>query len=367
MINTKLADKINDLARKNLPFAFYYHPGQAEPRLAAQRNHALHTARSCREISVASGIIAAPFAGQEPLVLLRPDIYLTDTSSILALNPSSLPEGPNIEKDTAEWIQTGREYYISAAAELIALIKRQEMEKVVLSRIISALLPPDYSPGIFVQRLKEKMDGAFVYFLRLPGKGTWMGATPEILLTAQKERWKTVSLAGTTPVPGVSNEIIWGPKEKREQEIVTDFIEAQLRSFGMENYEKTGPYTARAGQVAHLKTDIEFAAPKDHMGEAFIDALHPTPAVCGTPREKARECIERYERHKREYYSGFLGEWNLWEEKNLYVNLRCMKIWGEKAALFVGGGITAASDPQREWEETDHKAQTLLSLWRSYP
>ncbi|MDR2861224.1 MAG: isochorismate synthase [Syntrophobacterales bacterium] len=369
MINKNLADKINDLTRRNIPFVFYYHPGQPEPRLAAQTSQNLLTASSCREIKDTSGFIAAPFISQKktPLVLLRPDIYLTDMASMPALE-NSLPSYPHIGENHTELVQTERDDYIRTAAELIARIKQKEAEKVVFSRIIPAYLPPDYSPGIFVQRLKERMDNAFVYFLRLPGIGTWMGATPEILLTTQGNRWKTTSLAGTMPVVSPSAAIIWGSKEKREQEIVTEFIETKLRLFGIDNYEKTGPHTVHAGQVAHLKTDIEFAAVEDHEKQwRFIDALHPTPAVCGVPREKAMNCIARYERHEREYYSGFLGEWNLAGEVNLYVNLRCMKILGEKAALLVGGGITAASVPEKEWEETEQKAQTLLSLLRSCP
>ena len=369
MIKDNLADKINDLAQRNLPFVFCYHPCQPEPRLIAQTNHDLIKVRSCSEISDFSGFILAPFVFQEetPVVLLRPDIYLTDTLSILALNTSTLPRySPDNHHDGL--LEADHGDYISTVEAVIAQIKQKKMEKVVLSRTISVPLPAKYSPGIFVQNLKERMDNAFVYFLHLPGTGTWMGATPEVLLTTQKGYCKTTSLAGTFPLSDLSAEIPWSLKEEREQEIVTEFIEEQLHSFGIQNYKKTGPYTIYAGQVAHLKTDIKFPAIKDQWERGrFVDALHPTPAVCGVPREKAKVCIEYYEKHKREYYCGFLGEWNIQGEMNLHVNLRCMKISGQRAFLFVGGGITAASSPEKEWEETDHKAQTLLSLLRSCP
>jgi len=366
MINNNLADKINDLTRKNLPFAFYYHPDQPEPHLIAQTNHDLIRVQSCKEISGASGFILAPFIPHKetPVVLLRPDIYLTDTLSVLALNTSTLPYYSPFNHHDA-LTQAERGDYIRTVEELITQIKQKKMEKVVLSRIMSVPFPSEYSPGVFVQSLKERMGSAFVYFLHLPEIGTWMGATPEVLFTTQKGYWKTTSIAGTLPASAISAEIPWGHKEQREQEIVTEFIEEQLQAFGIQNYEKTGPYTVYAGQVAHLKTDIEFTASENHEErERFINALHPTPAVCGTPREKAMACIESYERHKREYYCGFLGEWNLQGETKLHVNLRCMKISGQNAFLFVGGGITADSSPEKEWEETDQKAQTLLSLLR---
>ena len=365
MIKNNLAEKINALARGNLPFVFYYHPGQREPHLLAQTSQALLRVPSCKEVSGVSGFIFAPFIFHEetPVVLLRPDICLTDTSSVLALDASALPRS-SPDDDHHEPLPTEREDYIRTAEELLAQIKQNEMEKVVLSRLISLPLPPDYSPGVFVQRLKEKMDNAFVYFLHLPGSGTWTGATPEVLFTTEKGYGKTTSLAGTLPVADTA-AIPWSPKEKREQEIVTEFIEEQLQALGIRNYEKTGPYTAYAGQIAHLKTDIKFPAGESPgERERFVDALHPTPAVCGVPRGKAKAFIEEYERHKREYYCGFLGEWNFRGEMNLHVNLRCMKILGQKAFLFAGGGITADSSPEKEWAETEHKAQTLASLLR---
>ena len=368
MITKDLADKINGLAQRNLAFAFYYHPAQPEPHLVVQRSCDLLKVKSYGEISGASGFILAPFARQEetPAVLLHPDIYLTDTASILALDLSPLPHYSLAADHDEEIAQISQDDYIATVRSLIAQMEEEKTEKVVLSRIITAPLPSGYSPGVFVQRLKETMGNAFVYFCHIPGTGTWMGATPEALLTTQKGRWKTASLAGT--LPASAEKILWSAKEKREQEIVTEFIEEQLRAFAIHDYVKTGPCTAYAGPVAHLKTDIEFPAIENHEDRGrFIDALHPTPAVCGVPREKAMTCIDKYERHKREYYSGFLGEWNLPQEMNLYVNLRCMKTMRQEACLFVGGGITRDSSPEKEWEETNYKSQTILSLLRPRP
>ena len=111
-----------------------------------------------------------------------------------------------------------------------------------------------------------------------------------------------------------------------------------------------------------------------------IEALHPTPAVCGFPKQKAKEFILQHENYNRQYYTGFLGELNLKQSRtrntnrrnvennayavvktysNFYVNLRCMQLKNETALVYVGGGITRDSDPEKEWEETVNKTKTI--------
>ena len=80
------------------------------------------------------------------------------------------------------------------------------------------------------------------------------------------------------------------------------------------------------------------------------------------PKERALTAIKKLEKHNREYYAGFLGILNMDEKIALYVNLRCMKIYHDYLALYVGGGITADSNPEEEWEETGIKAETLKSI-----
>ena len=93
----------------------------------------------------------------------------------------------------------------------------------------------------------------------------------------------------------------------------------------------------------------------------FIRDLHPTPAVCGLPKEKSLDIIYKTEPYDREYYAGYLGMVEN-DSVDFYVNLRCMKIYENAAALFVGGGITANSDAKKEWQETELKAKTLLNI-----
>lgn len=96
--------------------------------------------------------------------------------------------------------------------------------------------------------------------------------------------------------------------------------------------------------------------------EKLINALHPTPAVCGLPKAVAEAFILQNENYDRSYYSGYLGELNLNERTSLFVNLRCVELENNLASIYVGGGITADSIPENEWEETVSKAEVMKKV-----
>jgi len=367
MRNNVFVDTVNQLINKNLPFALYYPPGEEEPDLVVQTEGPLFTADSYEELNGASGFVFAPFtiSPRTPLVVIRPDLHVKGFSAISALTTAEQsPQGPSLPEQ-AQGLprEMNKADYMRMAEPLLRLIREGECEKVVLSRTLHVDLTESTYLGDMLLKLKAKLDHAFVSLVHLPEIGTWMGATPELLLKKRPGRYFTVSLAGTLPVSGEPVELPWTDKEIREQEIVTEFIEMQLQNFGIADYSKNGPFTAFAGNVAHLKTEFDFPDDKVHndLGR-FITALHPTSAVCGSSREKARNYILTQETHDREYYCGFLGEWNLAGRLNLYVNIRCMKLLDHRACLYVGGGITEDSVLENEWEEMTHKAKTLLSI-----
>ncbi len=142
-----------------------------------------------------------------------------------------------------------------------------------------------------------------------------------------------------------------------------DYIEEVPFNTGITEYGKTGPVTVKAGNVVHLKTQYNLSKEQteNKVGE-LIAGLHPTPAVCGLPRNKSYELIRKVEKHERGFYSGFIGPWNLSGDSQLFVNLRCAEIYSDKLSLYVGGGLTAESKPEDEWQETVKKSQTLLSV-----
>ena len=113
--------------------------------------------------------------------------------------------------------------------------------------------------------------------------------------------------------------------------------------------------------MLHLKADI-IGVIGDFELKKLLDTLHPTPAVCGLPKESSKSFILANENYDRTYYTGFLGEINVDLETALYVNLRCVEIVGTTAIIYVGGGITLESIPENEWSETSNKTFTIKSI-----
>jgi isochorismate synthase len=197
-----------------------------------------------------------------------------------------------------------------------------------------------------------------------PQSGLWLGATPETLLTEKGDTINTMALAGTRPVSGKGKTAgPWPDKEAKEQKFVTDFILQELDKLDIKKIKTTSPYTSIAGIVEHIRTDIEIDnSAKDISLGKVINALHPTPAICGMPRQNALEIISHTEQYPRTYYTGYLGPVNVDLQTKLMVNLRCMKAHKKGFTIFAGGGITNESDAELEWEETEMKASVMKSV-----
>lgn len=197
----------------------------------------------------------------------------------------------------------------------------------------------------------EEYPRAMVILFSSTQSGTWLMATPEILLDKQKSLFRTMALAGTMPYDEGLPQ--WSEKNKHEQNIVERYIEGIITPLCTQII-KDGPQSVRAGNLVHLRTDFRFHINNTSVGE-LISKLHPTPAVCGLPKEEARDFILKNESTKRKYYSGFAGPLNLNGETHLYVSLRCMNIQDDKIVVYAGGGIMKESVVEDEWKETELK------------
>lgn len=241
----------------------------------------------------------------------------------------------------------------------VTSIQNRAFDKVVLSRKVSF----DLSLDIFAsfKNLLANYSSAFRYLLYHPKIGVWMGATPEQLVKIKNNELNTVALAGTQLF---NEKVIWEQKEMQEQQFVTDFITNELKPFSDE-MTISEPFTAKAGLLAHIKTTIS-AKLKDNISFSdLLNTLHPTPAVCGLPKNKALQYILENENYDRTFYTGFLGEYNINDMTNLFVNLRCMEIEENTVNLYVGCGITKASNPEKEYIETQNKLGTMLKILKT--
>lgn len=189
----------------------------------------------------------------------------------------------------------------------------------------------------------------------------WLIATPEVLLEEKEGSLRTMALAATMSIEegGHLRPSQWSLKNRKEQQIVADYISSRLTALGID-YSPSVVHTKIAGQLVHLCTDFSMNI-DDNIGR-IIAALHPTPAVCGLPTERAHELISNIESHDRSYYAGFSGPIHLDAGTHLFVTLRCMHIEGVSARLYAGGGLLADSECESEWVETQRKLKTMLNV-----
>ena len=232
------------------------------------------------------------------------------------------------------FVESAKVDFESLVSKAISSIQAGQFEKVVLSRKENTTWPD------------VAMSAIIAWFH--PETGLWLGASPEQLVKIQVQTIHTIALAGTQKF---TDNPSWGAKEKQEQQVVTDYMVAQLQPF-CERLKLTGPHTQQAGSLLHLKTEIRAQLHTGFSLQNLLHTLHPTPAVCGMPKAAALQFIGQEEGYDRQFYSGFLGEILGNNQVDLFVNLRCMNLANEQAHIYVGCGITSGSLPESEFAET---------------
>jgi isochorismate synthase len=151
------------------------------------------------------------------------------------------------------------------------------LQKIVISRK-QEMAYDNFNPFNALLKLMTTYDHSFVYLWHHPKVGSWLGATPEVLLQSSGDIIKTMALAGTLPVkPNVP--VTWRPKEIKEQQFVTDEIVSKLKKYS-QDITVSLPRTIFQGHLAHIRTDISASIPMKQLSNLVFD-IHPTPAVCG--------------------------------------------------------------------------------------
>jgi isochorismate synthase len=369
-------ESLNQQFENELPFVAYRKPNTLSVNAILQKDSELYTTNKFTE----SGFVFAPFDNKENAVLIPLEnsntiicvqdiLSQSEKSHIIgALNKNydEIPAEVYLERSQKIGMTESKKHHINLVKKGIEAIRDKQFQKVVLSRqeIVSLT---NNNPITIFKRLLNTYTSTFVYMWYHPKVGLWLGATPETLLKTQGNRFSTMALAGTKIYKG-KLDVEWNDKEKQEQQFVTDYIVSNLQS-SVIKISKSKTETIKAGNLLHLQTIIKGtlnfklslsgkALLKSEYFKQVLCTLHPTPAVCGLPKNKSKEFILNNENYNREFYTGFLGEINA-DNSELYVNLRCMQLKDNKAILYVGGGITKDSIPENEWEETLNKAQII--------
>lgn len=357
----KLIDRMTCSDR---PFAIYRLPWTDIPILVMQDGGVNHIFTNLKELNGQKGFIVSPFhfTDEHPGVIIRPDITASGweeiEEKISSVVIDELISGYSPSSVTPQTESDLKESYIETFSRFISPLKSKTFSKLVLSRSAEHVLKDDFSPLEAFITACNSYPRMMISLSHTPVSGTWIGSTPEIILSGEGGTWNTVSLAGTMPMQGEVMPTEWHKKEQDEQAFVSEYINKVIKKFSSKISVK-GPYPARAGQLVHLKTDFRFGLKKTSELGNLLDALHPTPAVCGLPKDKAYDFIIENEGYDRKYYSGIIGWLDPDGHTTLYVNLRCLNVNGNYATLYAGGGILPSSDANSEWEETQHKMNTI--------
>ena len=368
--NRHIQNLLDCLTRSRLSFALYRLPWTDECYFVLQQSGDVEQLADIRELNKKKGVVMAPFlqSDHHPLIVIHPDITAYDWDEISeAISSLECADALLTCKNQTEKLspfvseETDKERYTQAFERFITPLQKKHFQKLVLSRSSTKHINDDFSPLAAFVRACNNYPRMMIYLCHTPVSGTWVGSTPEILLSGHGKEWHTVALAGTMPMQNEVMPMDWDKKNQDEQGYVADYIRRIIKKFGNKMNEK-GPYTARAGQLVHLKTDFYFLLKNtDNIGN-LLQELHPTPAVCGLPKEDAFRFILENEGYDRSYYSGFIGWLDTEGHTDLYVNLRCMEIKPGETTLYAGGGILASSEIESEWTETGDKMNTMKSI-----
>lgn len=326
---------------------------------------------SLAELNAKRGFVIAPFAQSSdcPVLLLPTDwerITLDDDCHLSAMLLDA-----NYEEE--------RERYAIDFHNYHGQLESGAFQKIVLARSARLKATENIEPLTLFARACNLYPRMFVALFSTERSGTWLIATPETLISGTDGAMYTMALAGTMRLSGEllsfdtegsnigKDAIHWSTKNIKEQRYVETYITECVERFS-DDLCVEGPYTTRAGDLVHLRSDIRFRL-KDtaHLGN-LINALHPTPAVCGMPKEATRCFIQQNESKPRDYYSGFSGLLDPNGDTRLFVTLRCMRIDTDNNDafyhLYAGGGLLKDSDCQAEWEETEAKMNTMRQLFK---
>lgn len=316
---------------------------------------------------LSEGFIFAPFNLENKQIFYLKSTFYWNTHDDQEISEANKDLSIKLYSGNSVIHNTTNEHYLHIVEQSIEKISEGYFEKVVPARTKPTPLQEDFDSISFFLNLTSQYNDAFVSFVSIPEVGTWMGASPEILIHVKGNTFKTAALAGTQPYEQARSirDTSWTQKEIEEQALVSRYIINCFKQIRLREFEESGPKTVRAGNLLHLKTefkvDMQLTNYPD-LGSTMLQLLHPTSAVCGMPVERAKNFLKENEDFDRGFFSGFLGPVNIHNSTDLFVNLRCLQLLKDHVITYAGAGVTIDSDPVKELNETEIKMNTLIRM-----
>jgi menaquinone-specific isochorismate synthase len=261
----------------------------------------------------------------------------------------------------------GREGWRELVEAALEAVRSDELEKAVPARLVELEAEAAPDPVGVLERLRADNPGTFPFLVE-PTPGTALvGAAPEIVASRRDECFLATAVAGTVPEGGdeaetrrLARRLRESAKDRAEHQLtVRDMREALVSVAGVARVERE-PDVLRLRGMQHLITRLQASMPdRPHVLE-LLEALHPTAAVNGFPREPARAFLRRREPFRRGWFAGPVGWFDQAGDGTFAPALRCALLEGRRIRLFAGAGVVEGSRPDDEWRETGMKLRPAL-------
>lgn len=313
----------------------------------------------------ANGYAGAAVVGAVPFDADTP-AALRVAHTMLRAAPSGVPRVPEpsgMRYATRE--VPAADAYGDAVAHAVARIRAGELDKVVLARTleVDGEQPVDVAP--LVARLAARNPHGYTFSVDLGAGCTLLGASPELLVNRFGGVVRANPLAGSAPRSRDPVEdrrraeaLLDSAKDLDEHQVVVEAVRDSLAPFCSHLDVPARPSLMHTETMWHLSTEVRGETQADALTLAL--ALHPTPAVCGAPRDAARACIRAAEPFDRGFYAGMLGWVDTHGDGEWIVTIRCAQAFDRTLRLYAGAGVVAESTPDGERAETAAKFRTML-------
>ena len=296
-------------------------------------------------ITKRAGRAAVTLIGDEPEPELLPAVDLDGHDFKIRYAGSSI--------DELAWLE--------AVALAVKEISTREMDKVVLARDVKVWSKEELDLSVLLGRLARSFPECYTFACE-----SFVGATPELLISRFGEDIRSLVLAGTAPRSdddaldlSLGDALTASTKDMSEHTPAVSSVLDQLAPITTQISASDEPFLLKLRNVQHLATEVtgKLTGPVHILD--LVAALHPTAAVCGEPRAAAFDAIRRLEGMDRSRYAGPVGWTNAAGEGEWGIALRCAEFAGTRGRLFAGGGIVRDSEPEDELEETRVKLRAV--------
>jgi len=277
----------------------------------------------------------------------------------------------NIEVENISQV-TSKEKYTASVKSALDLFQYTPLKKVVLSRSIDIKTQTQVKASQFFQSLLTQNPNAYVFSVPLLDDETLLGASPELLIQRKGQNIVSNPLAGSAKRTEceksnyqLSESLLSSSKDLYEHRFVVDAVSETLNNFCDDLHTPEIPSVIATPTMFHLSTEIsgQLTLENNLSSLHLAYALHPTPAICGTPYQLAHQAITLLENYTREMFSGMVGWVDNEGNGEWAVTIRCGKVSKDNMRLYAGAGIVESSEPEAEWQETSAKLGTMLNAF----